>query len=62
MKQFFLDIIKNALSLALGGIFFLVLLWATIFTIDTNWNFFSFLDYNSSSSYENRNSGSSQND
>tara|TARA_A100001015_G_C15035322_1_gene735833 strand:- start:1852 stop:2025 length:174 start_codon:yes stop_codon:yes gene_type:complete len=56
MKNWFLDIIKNALSLALGGILFLVFLWVTLFTIDTNWNFFSFLDYNSSSSYENRSS------
>jgi hypothetical protein len=62
MKNWFLDIIKNALSLALGGILFLVFLWATLFTIDTNWNFFSFLDYDSSSSYENRNSESSQSD
>jgi hypothetical protein len=62
MKQFFLDVIKNALSLALGGILFLVFLWATIFTIDANWNFFSFLDYDSSSSYENRRSESNQSD
>ena len=45
MGKWFLDIIKNGLSLALGGIFFLIFPWANLGIIDTFSNFFEFLDY-----------------